>query len=118
MNVDRTTEVRNAIITSAPLTKADNGVLIAWLQVSYGESGFQSFGGYSLYVPKANLANVMHSCAGHFIWRVLEIAGVEEWSQLPGKTIRVRIEGDRIDAIGHIVEDDWFCPREDFAAAK
>jgi hypothetical protein len=44
----------------------------------------------------------------------LEIADVSEWGKLVGKTIRVRGDHGGVEAVGHIVKDDWFCPREDF----
>lgn len=108
-------EFRNAIIRSAKITNDDHGLLSAWLDLDYGDSG-QGFGGYALYLPKSfthsNPAGPNY--AGHFIWRVMEVAGVERWDQLPGKTVRARCEHAKVDAIGHIVKDDWFCPSEDF----
>ena len=108
-------ETKNAVITSASITNDDHGLLSAWLHLDYGGSG-QGFGGYSLYLPKDfkhhNLSGPNY--AGHFIWRVMEVAGVSKWSDLPGKTIRVKASHSGIESIGHIVKDDWFTPREDF----
>jgi hypothetical protein len=112
-----TIEVRNAIIESATLTTADRGFLDAWLTLDYGGSG-QGFGGYCLYLPKSFSHHKLESVAGHFIFRVMEIAGVGEWSKLPGKTVRVRCDRGKVHAIGHIVKDDWFSPSEDFGAAS
>lgn len=108
--------VLNAIIKSVSLDDSDRDILCGWLHLEYSFGG-QGFGGYSLYLPKSYKHHRMLSHAGHFIWRCMEIGGVRRWQDLPGKTIRVRqrTEGGLIDAIGHIVKDDWFCPRIDFA---
>ena len=112
-------ETKNAIIESATITSDDHGLLSAWLHLDYGGSG-QGFGGHALYLPKGfkhhNLCAPNY--AGHFIWRCMEIAGVSEWSDLKGKTIRVRATHGGVEAIGHIVKDDWFNPSEDFERMK
>jgi len=113
-------ETKNAVIESARITNEDHGLLSAWLSLDYGGAG-QGFGGYSLYLPKDfshHKQALEANYAGHFIWRCMEIAGVSEWSQLKGKTIRVRCEHSKVHAIGHIVNDDWFNPSEDFKAME
>lgn len=106
----------NAIIENATITNDDHGLLTAWLTLNYGGSG-QGFGGYALYLPK-ELEDSKNGipCCGHFIWRVMEIAEVSTWATLKGKAIRVRQDKEwgKIEAIGHIVKDDWFNPSEDF----
>lgn len=103
---------KNAIIKSVRLTMED-GLLDCWLDLDYGGTG-QGFGGYALYLPKSFKHHRIESVAGHFIWRVMEVADVVKWSDLPGKAIRVKAEHGKIHAIGHIVKDDWFCPFDDF----
>jgi hypothetical protein len=107
-------EVKNAVIESAVITNDDHGILSAWLHLDYGGSG-QGFGGYTLYLPKSFTHHKLLSHAGHFIWRCMEVAGVSKWDQLKGKTIRVKASHSGVEAIGHIVKDDWFEPSKDFA---
>jgi hypothetical protein len=107
-------ETKNAIIKKARITKDHHDLLTVWLDLDYGGT-LQSFGGYSLYLPKSFKHHALKSFAGHFIWRCLEIADVSTWDQLAGKAIRVRQDALKIHAIGHITKNDWFCPSDDFA---
>ncbi len=114
--------IKNAVITGAAITNDDHGILSAWIYLDYGGSS-QGFGGYILYLPKdfTHATNQKNYC-GHFIWRVMEIAGVTEWGRLPGKCVRVRgggrYGGAEIEAIGHIIKDDWFFPKDEFERMK
>ncbi len=110
-------EIKNAVIESTTIDIGDRGFLQVWIHLDYGHSG-QGFGGYALYLPKSFDHHELKSVAGHFIYRCMEIAGVSEWKQMPGKTIRVRVEDGLIRGIGHIIKDDWFCPKDDFAEAQ
>ena len=113
----RDIEIKNAVIEGARLSYVDRGFLDCWLTVNYGGSG-QGFGGYTLYLPKSWKHHSLESPAGHFIFRCMEVAGVEDWDKMVGRTIRVKCHHAGIEAIGHIVKDDWFCPSDDFAALK
>ncbi len=108
-------EIKNAIIKSARIDIAERGILQIWLDLDYGGSG-QGFGGWALYLPRSFSNHEMKSLAGHFIFRVMEIAEVGEWDRLPGKAIRVRASHSKVEEIGHVIKDDWFCPRSDFQA--
>lgn len=107
-------EIKNAIIDSAVITSDDHGCLSSWIGLDYGNGTHQGFGGFVLYLPKSFTHHELNSVAGHWIWRVMEIAGVTDWSKLVGKTIRVKSDYSGVEAIGHIVKDDWFCPKEEF----
>lgn len=117
MNTDPT-EIKNAIIASAEISTGDRGLLDCWIQLDYGDSSGQGFGGYALYLPKSFDHHRLLSVAGHHIFRVMEIAGATKWSDLKGKTIRVDSNWNGVKRIGHIVNDDWYCPKDDFAAAR
>ena len=107
----------NAVIESVSINDAARGLLTAYLYLKH-EDGNQGFGGYSLYLPKNFTHHQLMSCAGHFIWRCMEIAGVDSWEKLPGKTIRVKAEHSKIHEIGNIINNDWFNPALDFSEQK
>jgi hypothetical protein len=110
-------EIKNAVIEKADITTGERGFLDAWLSLNFGGTG-QGFGGFALYLPKSYSHHSILSVAGHHIFRIMEIAEVEKWSQLPGKTIRVEGSWTEIKRIGHIVKDDWYSPQNDFAEAR
>ena len=101
-------EIKNAIISDVTVSTADHGVLSIWIITDHG-CGSQGFGGYPLCAKDQK-----KSFTGRFMYRVMEIAGVEDWYQLKGKAIRIRGDYTKIEAIGHIIYDDWFCPSEEF----
>lgn len=109
----------NAQIESASIKIERGFILSAWITLNYGGIG-QNFGGYALMLDKTSAHHESakkFNCAGIFILRILEIAGVESWEELKGKTIRVRKtdEWGSIISIGHIIKDDWFNPEEELS---
>lgn len=110
--------VHNAIIRDATIGVERDFMLGSWVHVMYDKVSGQGFGGFALYLDKSCRHHSLLSTAGHWIYRVLQIAGVEKWDDLPGKAIRCRVESGRIEAIGHITESDWFCPSNDFKALR
>jgi len=108
--------IRNAVIDGAEIN-FDRDCLSAWVHLDYGGSG-QGFGGYVLLLGPSythrKASEEGPNYAGIFIEQVMRMAGVDAWSKLPGKTIRVRQTHSGIEAIGHIVKDVWFWPREVF----
>lgn len=110
--------ILNAVITNTILDIGDRGFLQGWVFVDH-ERGSQGFGGYTLYLPKDwgnHSTNINY--AGHFITRVLQVAGAGSWEKLKGMTLRIDWEFSEIYGIGHIIEDDWFYPQDDFEKMK
>lgn len=111
--------IKNAIIESTSIDMGGRGLLQAWLHLDYGDCSHQGFGGHILYLPKDfKNCTCKGDFAGHFIFRCLQITGVESWKEVSGKAIRVKLDKEglsgRIIGIGHITKDDWFFPEEDF----
>lgn len=102
-------ETRNAVIEKVGIGFERGCFLTAWVNLDYG-GVHQAFGGYCL----RNIEKPVEgeNYAGVFISRVMQIAGVDSWEEMVGKTIRVKCEYDRIHSIGHIIKDDWFDPKD------
>ncbi len=98
----------------------DHGIFTAYLLLSYGVTGGPGFGGYALDRHNGernkNSERVGTAYGMEFIRRVMLTVGVETWEALKGKHIRVRMNEMRVDSIGHIIEDHWFCPKTDLVA--
>ena len=50
------------------------------------------------------------------ISRILDVVGVDNWEDLPGKYIRIKDDGlgSTIDEIGNLMEEKWFNIRDFF----
>lgn len=105
-------EEKNAKIVSTILGRV-SGVFRAYLCLDYGDAN-QEFGGFPLdKYDEATKKRVSTACGIEFIIRVLKTVGVGKWENLPGNYIRVKADDNHVYAIGHIIEDRWFCPQED-----
>lgn len=91
-------EILNAKIESADIDI--ERFLNIWIELNLQDGYSQNFGGYYL--------------AGEFgctlIRRILETVGVEKWSQLKGKPVRIKREDELIRALGHYLKDVWVNP--------
>lgn len=110
-------EIQNAIIESVTINRNDYNCLTIYLNLEL-EIGVQSFGGFALYLPKSFKHHKLNGVAGHFMFRVMEIAGVTDWNKLKGKAIRIKGNYTEIYGIGHIIKDDWFDPEKEFKEFK
>lgn len=94
-------ETHNARIESTFLGREDHGIPTCFVRLKF-ERGTQTFGGYDL-----------RAHGYDFIDRILVAVGVEKWEDLRGQMVRIKAEHVKVHAIGHIIEDRWFCPAED-----
>lgn len=109
----RELKMKNAVIVDTTLSAADHGVLTSYVFCKF-DDGQCGFGGYVLgRVDGGNITGKKLDYAAEFIVRCLKVAGASEWSELSGRPLRVLHEGlgGTIVAIGHFLNDEWFCPR-------
>lgn len=112
--------VENARIKSVSIGNEDHGCLTAWLHLEFGNGGC-GFGGFKLGSQEGGNLEHRGWCA-EFINRCIKI-GVGEygkWEDLEGQAIRVLNEGwgGGVVAVGHLLDDEWFCPRLEWANEK
>ncbi len=116
--IERMDTIKNATLDSASIEMGDRGFLSAGVTLDYGDSGFQGFGhSFAIHLPKNYKHWKLESVAGHHIMRLMQVAGVDNWDKMKGRTVRVKCSNEInpvITAIGHITKNDWFCPAEDY----
>lgn len=109
-------EIHNAQIKDADLLIEDHGILTGFVRVS--TNGWTvSIGGYMLDTHDPDTkGRAHHGHCGLFIRRILETMGLTEWSNLIGRPCRVELDGNRVIALGHFMEDRWFRMEEEMQA--
>lgn len=115
--------IANATIESTMLGREEHGIFTFFLYVNLGKDiGHCGIGGYALdrYDSKEKRRKIQ-SKSIEFISKILDVVGVETWEDLPGKYIRVNIEGGwgmRIYEFGNIIEEKWISFDEFFENNK
>jgi hypothetical protein len=85
--------VRNARVVSAEISRDATHATVT-VQLDYGSDGSQSAGTHLLDVE--------------LVRRLMEVAGADRWSEIPGKVVRARASRTGgVAALGHVLEDDW-----------
>ena len=106
--------IENAVISSTQLGTGDSPCFNFWINLDYGGSG-QGFGGHALDQwdePAGRRVGVAYGTEA--IMGVLRVVGVDNWEQLPGKSVRVKKTDHfgRIVALGNYLKDEWLDLKE------
>lgn len=112
--------VSNARIESVSISNEDHGCLTAWVNLRWSSSGC-GFGGFKLGNAGGGNLDEKGFCA-EFINRCIRV-GIGEygkWEDLEGKPVRILHEGwgGKVVAVGHYLDDEWFCPRQEWRKEK
>lgn len=91
-------EIQNAKIESTMLDRESHGIPTCYVQLTFSGIG-QAFGGYDLRFHGIGM-----------ILGIMDAVGVSQWQDLSGQYCRVKRDGQKLLAIGHIVEDKWYTP--------
>lgn len=89
-------EIRNARIGMVTLKHEKDGTFTCYLYLNCGTEN-RKFGG-----------NILDMGGADFLIKILDVAGVRNWEDLEGKSIRVKADSSKIYAIGNYLEDKWF----------
>lgn len=103
-------EIKNAKITSTMLGREEHGIMTFMIYIR--ADGFHcGIGGYCLdEFNSATQTRVFQAKSMEAISKILEVVGVDEWEDLPGKYIRFEDNGlgCTVTKIGNIIEEKWF----------
>lgn len=88
----------------------DSGYITCTLNIRFYERGmkFMNFGGFAL--GNWSVTGSDHSLNPNMgaICDILKVVGVPSWEQLRGMKCRIKVENDKIVAIGNWLENRWF----------
>lgn len=104
-------EIKNALITYADLSMADHGCFILRIGIQFDQCVHTEIGGYALGHGYVGADHFEGSPKGiEEIMRIMDVVGVDRFSELKGKYIRIVDEGwnKPIKKFGNILEDKWF----------
>lgn len=106
ITLDDKVNIRNAVIVSIDFVVVNN-MLAGEVCVDYGGEA-QCFGDYafSQFVECEN-KQVGNPYMGEFIFSLLEVAGVQRMSDVKGRCVRLKLAGEKVVAIGHVIKDIW-----------
>ena len=108
-------EIKNAIIKSATIIKDSQGFLKARIFFTTDDCEYQ-YENNNLYLRRKSAIGNQISFAGHFIWQIMECAGVTKWEYLKGRAVRIKTDDLVVHGIGHIVNESWFNPQDEWSA--
>ncbi len=103
-------DIWNGEIKSADLTMKDHGCISLSLVIEGNGCGLV-YGGYSLgqgYLGATKFTSSKDAMV--YIMRIMDTIGVERFSDLKGKYVRVASKGwsSTVKIIGNIIKDKWF----------
>lgn len=113
-------ETKNARIVDADITFERGFILDCWITLDCEGSTYK-IGGYVLGGdPFGSSRAAQHAkqknLAAEYIAGMMSVVGVERFSDLNNKIVRIRHTHSSVIAIGHPIEDKWFNPQERMAA--
>lgn len=109
-------EIKNAKISSTMLGREDHGIMTFMIYID--ACGLTcGVGGYCLdEFNSATQTRVFRAESMEVISKILEVVGVDEWEDLPGKYIRIEYNGlgTTVTKVGNIIEEKWLDLEEFF----
>ena len=105
-------EIWNGKITSADLDMSAHGCITMWLAIDGGGKGV-CFGGICLGHGYVGADPDFFDASGNamvYVMRIMDVIGVEKFSELEGQYVRVASPGwgGSVKIIGNIIKDHWF----------
>lgn len=108
--------IKNARITSTMLGREDHGIMTYMIYID-ADVFSCGVGGFALDEYSKNIkARIFRAKSMEAISKILDVVGVTQWENLPGKYIRFEDNGwgSTVTKIGNIIDDKWFDMKEFF----